>query len=262
MELIPYWHRQTVEKPLFPDLIWNRPENRLHAGKLLIVGGNEYGFNAPANAFTEAGKAGIGTCRVILPSKLERKIGKLFPELEFASSTPSGSFARVALSELLDGAAWADGTLLAGDFGRNSETAIVLEQFIQKYQGVLTITQDAADYFTKTLDALLNRENTTLVISFAQLQKIATNARFATPFTFDMDLIRLVEALHEFTLQYQPYVIVKHLENILVAAKGEVSSTKLEDDLPIWRVKTASHAAVWWLQNTSKPFEALTTAII
>ena len=39
-----YWHKQTSSKPLFPELIWSRPENRQLAGKLLIIGGNLHGF--------------------------------------------------------------------------------------------------------------------------------------------------------------------------------------------------------------------------
>src|SRR5260221_160024 len=118
------WLRQTKE-PLFPDLLWSRPENKRHAGKLLIVGGNANGFATPARAYSAAAKAGIGTAKVLLPAALQKTLGKSFAEAEFALSTPSGSFSRQALDSLLDSANWADGVLLAGDFGRNSETAIL-----------------------------------------------------------------------------------------------------------------------------------------
>jgi len=76
-----------------------------------------------------------------------------------------------------------------------------------------------------------------------------------------MDFIRLVDTLHEFSKSHRINIIVKHLQTIFVAVDGQVSSTKLTEDLPIWRVKTAARASVWWLQNPSKTFEALTTAI-
>jgi hypothetical protein len=85
--------------------------------------------------------------RVLLPSATKKLVSQVFPEAEFAPSTPSGSFAREALGQLLDSADWADGVLLAGDFGRNSETAILLESFAQKYKGQLTVAQDGIDYF-------------------------------------------------------------------------------------------------------------------
>jgi NAD(P)H-hydrate repair Nnr-like enzyme with NAD(P)H-hydrate dehydratase domain len=91
------WFKQTPDKPLFADLLWSKPENRLHAGKLLIIGGNKHLVAAPGVAYSAAQKAGIGACRVILPDSTKRMVGKVFPEAEFAPSTPSGSFARESL---------------------------------------------------------------------------------------------------------------------------------------------------------------------
>lgn len=257
-----YWQKQTHDKPLYNDLIWSRPENAAYAGKLLIVGGNLYGFKNPASAYTEARRAGIGTSRVLLPDALQKTLGRAFEGGEFAPSTPSGSFNQRALGELLPMAAWADGVLLAGDLGRNSETAILLEKFADKYSGQLTITCDAADYFTTSPQPIMERPETLWVISLAQLQKVAIHLRFTTAFTFDMDLFRFVDALHAFSLQYPAAIIVKHLDNIFVASNGHISSTRLQTELPIWRLKTASHAAVWWLQNPSKSFAGMTTGVL
>jgi NAD(P)H-hydrate repair Nnr-like enzyme with NAD(P)H-hydrate dehydratase domain len=257
-----YWFKQTSDKPLFSDLLWSRPENKNQAGKLLIVGGNVHGFAAPAEAYVQAEKAGIGAVRVLLPDSLQKTVGLVLEAGEYAPSTPSGSFSQNALAELLAMSQWSDGVMLAGDLGRNSETAILLERFIEKSQDRLTITQDALDYFTKSPAKLIERPDTLIVASFAQLQKIASSVKFPTAFTFDMDFLRLIEALHNFSQAHAATIIVKHLETIFVAVKGQVSTTKLAQDQEIWRVKTAAHAAVWWLQNPSKPFEALTTAIV
>lgn len=257
-----YWHKQADNKPLFPDLIWNRPENRQFAGKLLIIGGNLHGFTVPATAYNEALKAGVGVARVILPDALLKTVGKLVPEAEFVPSTPSGSFARDSLGALLPAAQWADGVLLAGDFGRNSETAILLESFIEKYPGLLTLTKDAVDYFAKSPGELLRRPKTTLVVSIAQLQQIATSSQFSAPVTYTMDMLQLVDILHRFTNKFSVNIITRHLDNTFVAAAGQVSSTKLTDTEKIWRTKTAAHATTWWLQNPSKSFEALTTALL
>src|SRR5574337_963690 len=101
------WLKQNTDSPLFPDLIWSRPENKRHAGKLLIIGGNAHGFAAPAAAFAAAGRAGRGSMRVILPQVLQKTLRKSFSEAEYAPSTPSGSFARAALAMLLEHAEWA-----------------------------------------------------------------------------------------------------------------------------------------------------------
>lgn len=256
-----YWYKQTADKPLFADLLWSRPENKAHAGKLLVIGGNSHGFAAPAKAYELAQKAGIGAVYVLLPEAIQKIVGGFFETAEFAPSTPSGSFARQALASLLDASARADGVLVAGDLGRNSETAIVLEQFTSKYNGQLNLTKDAVDYFTQQPTPLLSRHNTLIVLSLAQLQKFATRAGFTPAFTFDMDLLHLVDTLHSFTEKFPLNIIVKHLDTIAVAVGGQVSTTKLTKDVDIWRVEAAVWASVWWLQNPNKSFEALTTAV-
>jgi hypothetical protein len=253
-----YWHKQTPDKPLFPDLLWSRPENKRLAGKLLIIGGSAHGFSAPAEAYTEATKAGIGTARVLLPDSLQKTVGRIFEAGEYAPSTPSGSFNQMALSELLAMSQWADGVLLAGDFGRNSETAILLEKFIEKYTGQLTLAQDAVDYFINNSSPILRRDKTLLVPSFSQLQKLAINARFAKAFTSNLDFLHIIEDLHEFSIEYGLNIVLEHLETIFAVTDGGVSTTKgvkLTSGVTL-----AAHTATWWLQNPTRSFEALTSA--
>lgn len=259
-----YWYRQG-DQPLFPDLLWSRPENKQFAGKLLVVGGHAHGFAAPAEAFAVAEQSGVGVARVILPDHLRSQLTKVQGAAvgaEFAPSTPSGGFGSKALAEILAASNWADAALLAGDFGRNSETAIVLEKLASKSSEPLVITKDAVDYFTSASSSILNRSNTCVVLTIAQLQKLAQDAKFPKAFTFSMDLLQLVEALHEFTTEFSLYIVVRHLDTVLVAVNGLVSTTKVDQGLEdSWRVSTAAKVAVWWLQNPSKPFESLTCAI-
>lgn len=253
-----YWHRQTKDEPLYPDLLWSRPENKRLAGKLLIVGGSIHSFAAPARAYTEASAAGVGTSRVVLPDCLSKTVSKLFPEAEYAPSTPSGSFNQQSVAELCDLAAWADGTLLAGDLGRNSETAVMIEQFVHKYSGQLTLAQDSLDYFSTQPSAILGRQNTLLVPSFSQLQKLASG-QHPKALTSKLDFMHLVEWLHEFTTVYPIAIMLPYDETVFVAAGGEVSTTKSpEND----HVKLASHAATWWLQNPQQFFEGLSTSLV
>lgn len=256
-----FWRKQTADKPLFPDLIWSRPEHRAQAGKLLIIGGNLHGFAAPAEAFGEAEKAGVGTAHVLLPDAVKKLAGGILQTVEYAPSTPSGSFSQKALAELLAESAWADGVLVAGDLGRNSETAILLEKFAGKYIGQLTLTKDAVDYAIATPQLVLSRTDTLLVLSFAQLQKLAVKAGFAQAFAFSMDLLHFTKLLHVFTTEYPAHIIVKHLDQIHAASGGQIVSTPSSNEQEIWRVKTAAHATVWRLQNPSKPLAALATAV-
>jgi len=257
-----YWHKQSASKPLFDDLLWSRPETKAMAGKLLIIGGNAHGFAAAGEAYTTAQTAGVGTVRVLLPDSLQKTVGRVFEAGEYAPSTPSGSFSQKALDECLNLSLWADGVLLVGDLGRNSETAILLEKFVGKYNGRLALTQDAADYFTKLPQNLLKRKDTLLVITMAQLQKIAVNSKFPDVFRFDMNYLKIIEQLHEFTKINEAAIAMKHLNAVFVAVDGQVSTTEVTQDMEMWRVQTAARAAVWWLQNPAKPFEAITTSIV
>lgn len=260
METHPYWQKQGSE-PLYKDLLWDKPENKRQAGKLLIVGGNAHSFTAPANAYQAAEEAGIGTAKVLLPQALQKVVGRIIENGEFAPSNKSGSFAKNALEEWLSLSTWADGVLLAGDFGRNSETAIVLEQFMNLTDQPVAITQDALDYFVAEPHKLLSKKNAICIASFAQLQKIATHAQFTTAFTYTMTVNQMVEALHLFTSFHPASIVTLHGGMYYVATDGEVSTTKASKDMPVWRVSTAAIAAVWTLQHPTKTFAALTTAI-
>jgi hypothetical protein len=76
-----------------------------------------------------------------------------------------------------------------------------------------------------------------------------------------MQLAQLVEVLHKFTLTYPAKIITLHQGQLIVASDGEVSTTPCDDALVIWRGKIATRAAVYWLQQPNKAFQALTTAV-
>ncbi len=255
----PFWRKQT-DQPLFPDLQWSRPENKQHAGKLLIIGGNLYGFSAPASAYQEALNAGVGVAKVLLPNALQKTVGRILEHGEYAPSTPSGSFNQQAIASWCEWANWSDAILLAGDLGRNSETAITIENFTTKTNRPMTITKDAIDYFYTQPKSILDRPETTLVLSLAQLQKLSKKAPLETPLSFSFGLAQYVEWLHQFTKEHTCNIISYHHENILVAVNGQVITTHVGEQ-KTWRLKTATHAAVWWLQNPGKPLEALATAV-
>lgn len=256
-----FWQKQTADAALFEDLLWSRPENKAFAGKLLVVGGHAQGFARPAEAYALAEKAGVGSVRVLLPDVLQKTLGRVFVGAEFAPSTPSGSFAQNSLGELLPLSAWSDAVLVAGDMGRNSETAVLIEKFLDHYEGQTIITCDAVDYLIATPHPALQRPGTVLVLSFSQLQKLGTSIKYSNAFTFSMDLLRLIDSLHELTKRYKLSIITKHLNMIIVAHDGQVTTTKLAEDIPVWRLRVAAYASVWQLQNPQKPVEALTTSV-
>jgi len=180
----------------------------------------------------------------------------------FGSTNPSGSLARDAITEMRAIGQWASGILLIGDAGRNSETSIVYEDFIRDYAGPLTITRDAIDLVKNNSMSLVERPNTLIIASFAQLQKLFQAVYYPKVLTFSMQLTNLVEAIHKFTITYPISIVVLHNETILVASGGEVTSTPWANPMDIWRGKTATNAAVYWLWSPAKTLESVTASLI
>lgn len=257
-----YWHKQAANKPLYPDILWQRPEQKSLAGKLVIVGGNKLGFASVAQAYTDAQTAGVGQSRVILPEALKPSIDKLALDCVYVPTNPSGGMSRDALQPLQAAAAWGDAILAIGDMGRNSETAITLEQFLTTSNKPAVITRDAVDLLKNILSQLIQRENTTFVLSLAQLQKLFQAVYYPKSILFSMQLSTLVETLHKFTISYPITIVVFHQNHIAVAHDGQVSTTPWENALAIWRGSVATKVAVFWLQNPSKPFEAITVSLV
>jgi len=257
-----YWKKQSPDTPLFPDIEWNKPEQRGQAGKLAIIGGNKLGFAGVAEAYGIAASSGVGQLRVLLPDVLKKTLPASITEALFAPTNPSGSLSNDATTDMASISAWADGVLLIGDAGRSSETAILYERFIQSYSGLLTITRDAVDLVKNSAQTLIDRPNTLLIVSFAQLQKLFQAVYYPKVLTFSMQLTNLVEALHKFTITYPVSIAVLHRDSFVIAHGGEVVTTPWDNPMAIWRGNTAAKAAAYWLWSPSKPLEATATAII
>lgn len=257
-----YWKKQSAENPLYPDIEWSKPEQRAHAGKLGIIGGNKLGFAGVAEAYSIAKEAGVGDIRVLLPDVLRKTIPSSITDALFAPTNPSGSLAKDADAEMNTISAWATGVLLVGDAGRSSETAILYEKFLQDYTGQLVITRDAVDLVKNSATLLVDRPNTLLVVSFAQLQKLFQAVYYPKVLTFSMQLTNLVEALHKFTISYPVSITVLHRDHIIVAHGGEVVTMDWQNPMSIWRGSVAARAAVYWLWNPQKPLEAIASSLV
>lgn len=257
-----YWKRQTIEQPLFPDIEWSKPEQKSQSGKLGIIGGNRLGFAGVAEAYSAAFQTGAGHIRVLLPDVLKKTLPPVITDTIFAPTNPSGSLSKDAIAEMNALGEWAQAILMIGDAGRSGETAIVYEQFIQKYAGQLILTRDAIDLVKNGSEMLVERPNTALIASFAQLQKLFQSVYYPKVLTFSMQLTNLVEAVHKFTITYPVTIAVLHKDHLIVASGGEVTSQIWSNPMLIWRGTVAAKAAAYWLWTPSKPLEAITSSIL
>jgi hypothetical protein len=256
-----YWFKQT-EEPLYPELEWNKPERRDQAGQILIIGGYLHNLGAPGQAYEYCKKQGVGDLRIALPSKLKGLVGSTLPNAIFLPSTASGELAHDGLEELILQANWANTLLLTGDLGRNSQTTLLVADLLSQTNLSAVLTKDAIDSLKNTPEIMFERENTTLILSFAQLQTLTKQIGWPKATTFSMGLVQLVELLHELTINYPVNLVTLHQNHFIVASKGQISTTKTdEDEEKQWRVKAASIAACYQTWNPTKPFESLTQSV-
>jgi len=257
-----FWKKQTASSPLFPDIEWNKPQQKNHAGKLAVVGGNKLGFMAVGEAYTVAKELGAGQVRVVMPDALKRTIPTSITDAYFVPSNTSGGFSREALPELIATCQWADVCLLVGDSGRNSETAAALETLLSSHPGHIVITRDAVDLIRPASATLVNRPNTTLVLSFAQLQKLFQAVYYPKILSFSMQLMQLVDTVHKFTLTYPVTIVTFHQSQLIIAQDGEVVTQEFDEPMAIWRGTTAAKAASYLLWTPGKPLEAIAASIV
>lgn len=251
-----YWIRKTGQKPLFPELEWEKPERRDQRGKLAVIGGTKHGFSTVALAYNEALQAEAGQVRAVVPDALQPILGKALEDVLFTPSNKTGAFSKAAEADILAAADWANLILLIGDNGKNSETAVCLEHLLQNSETPCVITRDSVDLLKASPDLLLEREKTTLVISFAQLQKLLRAVYFPRNIIFSMHLTQFVEVLHKVTLSYPAAIVTFHSEQLLVSHAGKVASMPLANPMQIWRGITATRTAVSMMHHPGKPFEA------
>lgn len=249
-----YWQKQT-DKPLFEELIWSRPENKRYAGKLLVVGGHAGEFSHVAAAYQAAEKAGTGHIRVLLPQSLER-LASMMPEVEFAPANKSGSFAKNALASWFDASEWADHVLFAGDFGKNSETTTIIDDFLLRGAKPTTLNLNSLSSIAINLEQLIKMQ-VTLVIDRTMLQKIGTAIGLTVPIKSTTPMEQLAGIIHQVSQGNRSNLVIKDEEVIWTAAGGNVVSTKSKQ---IDNTKLSAACAVWLMQNSNKPLKALATA--
>ncbi len=256
-----YWRKQTPNTALFPDIEWNRPEQKTRAGKLAIIGGNKLGFNAVATAYQDAMTIGAGQVRVVLPDALRPAIPPSILDTVYVPSNSSGGMNREAESLILAGVAWADHTLLIGDAGRNSETAMIYESLLSA-AGPLTITRDAIDLLKNVSMKLIDRPHTTIVASFAQVQKLFQGVYYPKMLGFSMQLSLLVDTLHKFTITYPTTLVTYHQNQLIIAHGGQVITQEFDEPMMIWRGTIATRAACYQLWTPRQPLEAITASLL
>ncbi|MDR0980040.1 MAG: hypothetical protein LBM12_02735 [Candidatus Nomurabacteria bacterium] len=273
-----FFRVQDAAKPLFTDNLL-APERRDLMGKILLIGGSSAGFAGVNYAYTKAKELGAGEVKVLFPKTLEKLLPKN-PDFIFSGDPKSLGFTKAAENDLQELAAWADGILFVGDFGKNAETAQVFSNFLEQgysqdnkgdsASGItfskksLLITRDAIDLLLPALP--LENPNAKLFLTFTQLQKLLKSVFYPKIITSTMPLPQLAEVLHKLTLTYQCGIATFANDNFLVAQNGEVISTSLPttkyNPLTLWGGEPAVKALLLSIWNPTPKIAALAESVL
>ncbi len=256
--MIPDYFLQQTDKPLFPDLLWSRPETKHGAGKLAAIGGQANEFIQVAESYAAAEKHGAGIIRVVMPEST-RSFTKMLPNIEYAPSNPSGSFAQTALSELIDLGLWSDATLLAGNLGRNSETSLMLEKLITKLSNRIIISPDAQQSIDINPQELLSSQNLVYVNSYEAFQKVGIALKLQTPITSSAGNLEFAQILHELSKAYPALIVILRGNTVWCAHNGTVTNSRPKRTMSAPEITAA--ISVWTMQNPYKLLEAATSAL-
>lgn len=261
-----YWQKQG-KTPLFPEVDSWPPEQKRFAGKLLLVGGNKGSFFAVANAMQMAVKRGAGEVRVVMPKSLKGKVPSM-PEIIFAEAEASGAFGKLALSEILLQAAWADAVVVVGELGRNAETSVMMAEFLKICDKPIYLMRDAVDAAAAdVMNWSLNETPVTLLVTVPQLQKLLRTMYYPKMITLSMPTNQLVETLHKFTLSFEMTIMTYHNEQIIMAQNGEVITASMHDTgftpINLWDGKAVVDTAILQLWNPAQDtLKCMATSVV
>lgn len=255
-----YWQKQV--KPLFPDLTWNIPEQK--TGHINIIGGNAQNFSSIIRTAEYLDhNFPLKQITTILPDVLRSKLPPI-ENLTFTPSTSNGAFAKSY--ELEKTFLTSDFNFIIGDLSHNAETAIAITDAIKTSEVPLLITRDAIDLLAPTFGQIITKPQLHLVCSMSQLQKIFRALYYPRMIMLSQPLIPTIETLHKFTLTYDATILTFHQENIIVANRGNVITTKITDTdyspISLWSGQLASKIIALNLFNPHKSLEATAAAIL
>lgn len=257
---LSYWQKQSA--PLFPDLAWNIPERK--SGRIAIVGGNSQTFSTVVRISEFASQNfPFQSVATILPDALRGKLPPL-PNLDFMPSTSSGSFA--SSYQLKNSLAASDANLLIGDLSRNAETAVALNAAIKDTANLLVLARDSVDLLSTEASQWLNRPQTIVLASMAQLQKLFRAVYYPRMVLLSQPLLPVLETLHKFTLTYPVTLLTFHQDNLIVAHDSNLTTTHLLNTsyspISLWSGQLATRILALNLYTPNQPLAATTAAIL
>lgn len=246
------------DKPLYPEVFWNRPTNIGRAGRLLIIGGHQHGFNGVQNAYKIAHAAGIGSVQAAMPDSL-RKIVGITEFGIFLPSTKSGSIARSALSEILSYALDFDIILIGPNLTANAETAVLVESLVSQLNIPIVITEETIMALGHRPDLIISNSNLLVTCGMSGVLNIVNRLKIPIKIKPNGGLIAKIELASRLADNSRCHFFIGD-QDIIVASQNKISFTPVDRQHKEMISTIAAIGATFWTQNQAKPYQSLTAA--
>ncbi len=254
------WEIQNSDKALFPDVLWDKPENKIHANSALIIGGSSTNFHLVSDAYAYAQKINFAQLKFYLPKSLEKLTRSLLINTEYGDINKSGSFAMTNLANLISLSAQYDSTILIGNLGESSETNLLFEKLSNQIINKNLILCNDSLQFLNNQQLTTNPEKFTLIVELNQLQKIIRLLNFSQNIKSSDDLTIIADIVSKLAKKYLLKIVLRMNQHVLVFADDKCSLTKKNQIDDKWSSKISVEIASWMNFNTVKKYERLTTA--
>ncbi len=256
------WLKQTIDTPLYDRLLWSRPENKQHSGRVLVIGGSFHGFSKTVSSYERLQSAGIGQVTILLPKSVQKLLGHISEDVIYCPNTDSGSFSSDSFADMLEFANLNDGVFFPGELSNNSETLIVIEKLVSSINKPIIVADENIDTVLHFDADFINRDNIVFVGSLDKIQKLLTKLKSDQAITSGIALKNLVEVLQGFTAINKLAIATIHQGYVLIAKGGKVATTKIESAEHQKINPLTYHIAVWVIQNPNNQFDAMSCAAI
>ncbi|HVQ44864.1 MAG TPA: hypothetical protein VMT30_07960 [Candidatus Saccharimonadia bacterium] len=253
----PQFVRQSTA-PLYPQVLYSRPVTRRAGGRLLVVGGHVGEFSLPTAMHQFATAAGIGECTVIMPETLAKFLGGA-PGTAFAAATPSGSLGGEALGRILELSEEADAVAIGPSLSNNSATAILAERLAAEIQRPLIACDDGLVALRQTLPAVTDNPEALIILTMAELFKLAGALGVAINIRPGAGLINKLEIIQNVAAASRAAYAVYGTE-IIIAAGAELIVTPINYRLSLTPALFYGALSTFWIQNHAQPAAGLATA--
>lgn len=246
------------DKLLYPEVFWNRPTNIGRAGRLLIIGGHQHGFNSVQNAYKIAHAAGIGSVQAAMPDSL-RKIVGITEFGIFLPSTKSGSIGRSALSEILSYALDFDTILIGPNLTANAETAVLAESLVSQLNMPIVITEETITALGHRPDLITSNPNLLVACGMSGVLNIVNRLKIPIKIQPNGGLIAKIELVSRLASASRCHFFIGD-QDIIVASQNKISFTPVDQQHNEMQSTIAAIGATFWTQNQTKPYQSLTSA--